>query len=61
MHCCRVQYRALLGKVNYFGGGGASSAKYCPKMQAALQIRRDAMFVILSDIWLDKVAVSLPT
>lgn len=49
--------RALLGNVNYFGGPGSGCAKYCAKLQAA-QGKREAMFVILSDVWLDKIPVT---
>jgi len=48
--------RAMLGNVNYFGGPGTGCAKYCERMQAA-EGRREAMFVLMSDVWLDKVRV----
>ncbi|KAA0202584.1 hypothetical protein HAZT_HAZT008964, partial [Hyalella azteca] len=47
---------ALLGNVNYFGGAGTTCAKYSQKLVAA-QRKKEAMFVILSDVWLDKIAV----
>ena len=46
----------MLGNVNYFGGPNTGCAKYDEKMKKAEE--KEAMFVIVSDLWLDKVKVN---
>ncbi|KAK8728709.1 hypothetical protein OTU49_009106 [Cherax quadricarinatus] len=50
--------RALMGNINYFGGQGSVCSKNVIKLQQAEQENKDAMFVILSDVWLDKIKVT---
>lgn len=49
--------RALLGNVNYFGGQGNVCAKNVLKLQQAEQENQESMFVVMSDVWLDKIKV----
>ena len=48
--------RAYFGAVDFFGGG-AASAKKSAKLLAQERANPDAMFVLLSDVWLDRPAV----
>ncbi|XP_069180346.1 DNA polymerase epsilon subunit 2-like [Procambarus clarkii] len=50
--------RALIGNINYFGGHGTVCSKNIPRLQQAEQENKDAMFVVLSDVWLDKIKVT---
>ncbi|XP_042224054.1 DNA polymerase epsilon subunit 2-like [Homarus americanus] len=50
--------RALIGNINYFGGQGNVCAKNNPRLQQIEQENKDAMFVVLSDVWLDKIKVT---
>lgn len=52
-----VTHRALLGNVNYFGGQGNVCAKNVLKLQQAEQENQESMFVVMSDVWLDKIKV----
>ncbi|XP_066947296.1 DNA polymerase epsilon subunit 2 isoform X1 [Macrobrachium rosenbergii] len=49
--------RAYLGNINYFGGPGDTCAKNNLKLQQAERDSKDAMMVLLSDVWLDKIKV----
>ncbi|XP_013387927.1 DNA polymerase epsilon subunit 2 [Lingula anatina] len=49
--------RAYFGNINFFGGPSATSLKMSPKLQQIEQENQDAMFVIVSDVWLDSVKV----
>ena len=53
--CCR----ALMGNVNYFGNGGSIGHKYIKKLMQIEQENTDAMIVFMSDVWLDKIKVSV--
>ena len=49
--------RAYFGNINFFGGPGDTSAKNS-KVLAEMEVNNpDAMFVFLSDVWLDHVSV----
>ncbi|XP_071517352.1 DNA polymerase epsilon subunit 2 [Panulirus ornatus] len=50
--------RARMGNVNYFGGQGTVCTKNILKLQQVEQENKDAMFVLLSDVWLDKIKVT---
>jgi hypothetical protein len=50
---CRAQF----GNVNLFGGSSKNCAKASAKFQRIEQLNEDAMFVILSDVWLDQAKV----
>ena len=52
-----VSHRSLMGNVNYFGGPGDVCAKNVEKLQILEHENPDAMFVFLSDIWLNKLKV----
>ena len=49
--------RAYFGAVNFFGGAGATCAKKSAKLLALERADPDAMFVLMSDVWLDRPAV----
>ncbi|KAK3859123.1 hypothetical protein Pcinc_034724 [Petrolisthes cinctipes] len=49
--------RALLGNVNYFGGPGDRCAKSDNRLLQLEHSNTSAMFVILADLWLDKIKV----
>ena len=49
--------RAYFGAVNFFGGAGATCAKKNAKLAAMERADPDAMFVMLSDVWLDRPSV----
>nr|XP_022334080.1 DNA polymerase epsilon subunit 2-like [Crassostrea virginica] len=49
--------RAYFGNINFFGGLSSICAKASVKLKQVEQENRDAMFVFLSDVWLDQVKV----
>lgn len=53
--CCIS--RAYYGSVNFFGGPSTTSVKASAKLKQLEEENEDAMFVIVSDVWLDSVDV----
>ncbi|KAK3092347.1 hypothetical protein FSP39_001653 [Pinctada imbricata] len=49
--------RSYFGNINFFGGLSNVCAKASVKLKQVEQENQDAMFVILSDVWLDQVKV----
>ncbi|CAJ0953394.1 unnamed protein product [Ranitomeya imitator] len=49
--------RAYYGNTNFFGGPSATSVKSSVKLKQLEEENEDAMFVFLSDLWLDQVEV----
>ncbi|XP_068681901.1 DNA polymerase epsilon subunit 2-like [Montipora foliosa] len=49
--------RAHFGNINFFGGPSSTSLKASAKLKAIERENHDAMFVILSDVWLDQPRV----
>ncbi|XP_003962556.2 DNA polymerase epsilon subunit 2 isoform X1 [Takifugu rubripes] len=49
--------RAYYGSMNFFGGPSSTSVKASAKLKQLEEENEDAMFVILSDVWLDNVEV----
>ncbi|VDH92705.1 DNA polymerase epsilon subunit 2 [Mytilus galloprovincialis] len=49
--------RSYFGNINFFGGFGNQCAKASSKLRQIEQDNEDAMFVFLSDVWLDQVKV----
>ncbi|XP_030070184.1 DNA polymerase epsilon subunit 2 [Microcaecilia unicolor] len=49
--------RAYYGNVNFFGGPSSTSVKASVKLKQLEEENEDAMFVFVSDIWLDQVDV----
>ncbi|XP_030308147.1 DNA polymerase epsilon subunit 2 isoform X2 [Calypte anna] len=49
--------RAFYGNVNFFGGPSSSSVKASAKLKQLEDENEDAMFVFLSDVWLDQAEV----
>uniref|UniRef100_A0A3Q3JZ54 DNA polymerase II subunit 2 n=1 Tax=Monopterus albus TaxID=43700 RepID=A0A3Q3JZ54_MONAL len=49
--------RAYYGNVNFFGGPSTTSVKASSKLKQLEEENEDAMFVIVSDVWLDSVDV----
>nr|XP_061798267.1 DNA polymerase epsilon subunit 2-like [Nerophis lumbriciformis] len=49
--------RAYFGNVNFFGGPSTTSVKASAKLKQLEEENEDAMFVVLSDVWLDSVEV----
>ncbi|KAF7656627.1 hypothetical protein LDENG_00038700 [Lucifuga dentata] len=49
--------RAYYGNVNFFGGPSTTSVKTSAKLKQLEEENEDAMFVIVSDVWLDSVEV----
>ncbi|XP_068608394.1 DNA polymerase epsilon subunit 2 [Brachionichthys hirsutus] len=49
--------RAYYGNVNFFGGPSTTSVKASAKLKQLEEENADAMFVIVSDVWLDSVEV----
>ena len=50
--------RAYFGNINFFGGGGDTSAKASSMLADLEATNSEAMFVFLSDVWLDVAAVT---
>ncbi|NXG14667.1 DPOE2 polymerase, partial [Grallaria varia] len=49
--------RAFYGNINFFGGPSSSSVKASAKLKQLEDENEDAMFVFLSDVWLDQAEV----
>lgn len=49
--------RAYYGNMNFFGGPSTTSVKASAKLKQLEEENEDAMFVIISDVWLDNVEV----
>lgn len=49
--------RAYYGNMNFFGGPSTTSVKASTKLKQLEEENEDAMFVIISDVWLDNVEV----
>ncbi|KFW76731.1 DNA polymerase epsilon subunit 2, partial [Manacus vitellinus] len=49
--------RAFYGNINFFGGPSSSSVKASAKLKQLEEENEDAMFVFLSDVWLDQAEV----
>ncbi|XP_046874351.1 DNA polymerase epsilon subunit 2 isoform X1 [Hypomesus transpacificus] len=49
--------RAYYGNTNFFGGPSTMSVKASAKLKQLEEENEDAMFVVLSDVWLDSVEV----
>ncbi|GAB1297483.1 DNA polymerase epsilon subunit 2 [Apodemus speciosus] len=49
--------RAYYGNINFFGGPSTASVKTSAKLRQLEEENKDAMFVIVSDVWLDQVQV----
>uniref|UniRef100_A0A8C5QHH1 DNA polymerase epsilon subunit n=1 Tax=Leptobrachium leishanense TaxID=445787 RepID=A0A8C5QHH1_9ANUR len=52
-----VTTRAYYGNLNFFGGPSSTSVKASAKLKQLEEENEDAMFVFLSDLWLDQVDV----
>ena len=51
-------FRNYFGNMNFFGGPSPICAKASVKLKQIEQENEEAMFVILSDVWLDQAKVS---
>lgn len=49
--------RAYYGNINFFGGPSTTSVKASAKLKQLEEENEDAMFVVVSDVWLDDVEV----
>uniref|UniRef100_A0A8C1FKJ9 DNA polymerase epsilon subunit n=1 Tax=Cyprinus carpio carpio TaxID=630221 RepID=A0A8C1FKJ9_CYPCA len=49
--------RAYYGNINFFGGPSSTAVKASAKLKQLEEENEDAMFVIVSDVWLDRVEV----
>ncbi|XP_052769617.1 DNA polymerase epsilon subunit 2-like [Mya arenaria] len=49
--------RSFFGNVNFFGGPSSTSVKASSKLQQIEAENQDAMFIVLSDVWLDQIKV----
>lgn len=49
--------RSCFGNINFFGGPSSMSVKASAKLQEIESANEDAMFVFISDLWLDDVKV----
>ncbi|KAL5008711.1 hypothetical protein ScPMuIL_014292 [Solemya velum] len=49
--------RSYFGNINMFGGPSSTSLKSSAKMKQQEEDNQDAMFVFMSDVWLDQVKV----
>lgn len=49
--------RAYYGNLNFFGGPSTTSVKASAKLKQLEEENEDAMFVIVSDVWLDNIEV----
>lgn len=56
---CKLPFitRAYYGDINFFGGPSATSVKASAKLRQLEEENEDAMFVIISDVWLDNIEV----
>ena len=57
LHCCD-DVRSCFGNINFFGGPSLTSVKTSTKLQQLESANDDAMFVFLSDVWLDDIKVA---
>ena len=57
--CFVHHYRNYFGNVNFFGGPSTVAVKTSAKLRAIEEENQEAMFVILSDVWLDLPKVNL--
>lgn len=55
--CACIVSRAYYGNINFFGGPSTTSVKVSAKLKQLEEENEDAMFVIVSDVWLDSVEV----
>ena len=53
-----LHFRSFFGNINFFGGPSTTSVKSSAKLQQIEEENQDAMFIILSDVWLDQIKVS---
>ncbi|MEQ2187416.1 hypothetical protein GOODEAATRI_004518, partial [Goodea atripinnis] len=51
--------RAYYGNINFFGGPSTTSVKASSRLKQLEEENEDAMFVIVSDVWLDSVEVKM--
>ncbi|XP_055497097.1 DNA polymerase epsilon subunit 2 [Leucoraja erinacea] len=49
--------RAYYGNINFFGGPSPTSVKSSAKLKQLEEENEDAMFIFISDVWLDQVEV----
>lgn len=49
--------RAYYGNINFFGGPSSTAVKASAKLKQLEEENEDAMFVMVSDVWLDRVEV----
>ncbi|KAI7804302.1 hypothetical protein IRJ41_005258 [Triplophysa rosa] len=49
--------RAYYGNINFFGGPSTTAVKTSAKLKQLEEENEDAMFVVVSDVWLDSVEV----
>ena len=49
--------RSFFGNINFFGGPSSTSVKASAKLQQIEEENQDAMFIVLSDVWLDQIKV----
>ena len=55
----RFTFRRYFGNINFFGGDHVTSVKSSVRLKQIEEANEDAMFVILSDLWLDRVKVKV--
>ena len=55
--CSYAVGRSCFGNINFFGGPSPTSVKASSKLQQLESSNDDAMFVFLSDVWLDDIKV----
>lgn len=56
-HVFLSAYRAYYGNINFFGGPSTTAVKASAKLKQLEEENEDAMFVMVSDAWLDSVEV----
>ncbi len=49
--------RAYYGNINFFGGPSSTAVKASAKLKQLEEENEDAMFVFVSDVWLDSAEV----
>lgn len=54
---CFLLHRSYYGNTNFFGGPSSTSVKASSKLKLLEAENEDAMFVFLSDVWLDQAEV----
>jgi len=55
--CFGAIARSCFGNINFFGGPSSTCVKASTKLQQLESSNDDAMFVFLSDVWLDDIKV----